>query len=78
MNTELCSPYVAYGGLRRNVHLSSETAGDSVSGLPDGNGGDVEGSESRRGLKTSTMTNPKMIKRSKNMQLRLPVFFWYL
>lgn len=49
-------------------------------GTGSGTSGDVgeEGSEWRRGLKTSTMTRPKMISTSKNMQLRLPVFFWYL
>lgn len=32
----------------------------------------------RLGLKISTMMSPKIIKSSRKMHFRLPVFFWYL
>ena len=41
-------------------------------------GGSAGGEGCRRGLKMRTMMRPKMIRSSRKMHCRRPVFFWYL
>ena len=69
---------------RLNVHLgpgrsASSSAAASPGRPPDKGGWGVAFEEGWcRGLKIRTIINPKMISRSRNIQLLLPVFFWYL
>jgi len=70
--------------VRPNVHLgpgapASSSAVASPGVPPDKGGWGVGvGEEWRRGLKMRTMINPKMISKSRKIQLLLPVLFWYL
>jgi hypothetical protein len=70
--------------IRLNVHLGPGAPGSSSAAMPPGTSPDKGGwgvtleGEWCRGLKMRTMINPKMISKSRNIQLLLPVFFWYL